>query len=65
MDYDALRALPRMTRNFHRRQASHFRALAEAATTPAIKARLLDQAEEHENLAEIRGEPELELAEGV
>lgn len=31
--------------NYHQRQAAHFRALAETAATPAIKARLLREAE--------------------
>jgi hypothetical protein len=60
MAEDALRALPRDAPNFHRRQASHLRALAATTTTPAIKNRLIDQAEQHDNLAEIAGEPELE-----
>ena len=60
MAEDVLRALPRDAPNFHRRQASHLRALAGTATTPAIKNRLLDQAEQHENLAEIAGEAALE-----
>jgi hypothetical protein len=42
------RALPREVPNYHERQAAHFRALAETATTPAIKARLLREAEEHD-----------------
>ena len=36
---------------YHQRQAVRFRSLAAAATTPAIKERLLMQAEEHERLA--------------
>jgi hypothetical protein len=42
------RALPREVPNYHERQAAHFRALAETATTPAVKARLLREAEEHD-----------------
>jgi len=54
MDDDKLtRALPREVPNYDQRQAAHFRALAETATTPAVKARLLREAEEHDlNLAE-------------
>jgi len=49
MDDDKLaRALPREVPNYHERQAAHFRALAETATTPAVKARLLREAEEHD-----------------
>jgi hypothetical protein len=46
------RALPRDTPDYHERQAAHYRALAETVTTPAIKARLLREAEEHERIAE-------------
>ena len=60
MDDDALRALPSDAPNFHQRQASHLRALAATATTPKVKGRLLAKAEEHENVAEIIGELELE-----
>jgi hypothetical protein len=48
------RALPRDTPGYHQRQAAHFRALAESATTPALKARLLEEAGKHERMA--RGE---------
>jgi hypothetical protein len=41
---------------YHERRAQHFRRLADTATTPSIKERLLTQAEEHERLA--RGETE-------
>jgi hypothetical protein len=44
------RALPREVPDYHQRQAAHFRALAETATTPAIKARLLREAEEHDQI---------------
>jgi hypothetical protein len=47
----ALRALPRDVPDYHARQAAHLRALAETATTHAVKTRLLTQAEEHEALA--------------
>ena len=49
---DELRALPRDTPNYHGRQAAHLRALAENATTARLKARLLNEAEQHEQLAE-------------
>ena len=52
IDEDALRALPRDVPNYHERQAAHLRALADAATTPAVRRRLLRQAEEHERLTE-------------
>ena len=51
------RALPRDVPDYHERQAAHFRALAETATTARIKARLLHEAEQHERTA--RGEPVL------
>jgi hypothetical protein len=47
----------------HRRQAARFYRSAASATTQRMKDWLLDQAEQHENLAELAGEPELELAE--
>ena len=43
--------------DFHEKQAAHFRSLASTATTAAIKARLLHEADQHERLA--RGEPPL------
>ena len=48
MDEKLRRALPRDVPDYHERHAAHFRALAEPATTEAIKARLLREAEEHE-----------------
>ncbi len=48
------RALPRDVPDYHERQAAHFRALAETATTRRVKTRLLQEAEEHEQIA--RGE---------
>jgi hypothetical protein len=36
---------------YHEREAVRFRRLAAGATTPAIKERLLIQAEEHERFA--------------
>ena len=62
MNDEVQRALPRDAPSFHRRQASHFRALAKAATTRGLKARFIEQAEEHEQLAEMRGEAEVHLA---
>jgi hypothetical protein len=44
--------LPRDVPDYHERQAGHLRALAASTTTASIKARLLEQAEEHERLAE-------------
>lgn len=46
------RALPRDVPDYHERQAAHYRALAETATTEAIKARLTSEAEKHEKAAE-------------
>jgi hypothetical protein len=51
------RALPRDVPDYHERQAAHFRALALTATTRRVKARVLQEAEEHEQIA--RGEPVL------
>jgi hypothetical protein len=51
IDREALKALPRNTPDYHTRQASHLRALAEASTTRALKERLLRDAEEHARLA--------------
>ena len=45
---ETLRALPRDAPNYHGRQAAHLRALAQSAPTPALKTRLLQQAEAHE-----------------
>ena len=56
MNDEVQRALPRDAANFHERQASHLRALAETTTTPKVKGRLLAKAEEHERIA--NGEPE-------
>ena len=44
------RVLPRDVRDYHARQAAHLRALAENATTPRLKDRLLNEAERHERL---------------
>jgi hypothetical protein len=51
------RSLPRDVPDYHERQAAHFRELASIATTAPVKARLLREAEEHEQIA--RGEPVL------
>ena len=51
------RALPRDVPDYHERQAAHFRELSDIATTRRVKARLLHEAEEHEQIA--RGEPVL------
>jgi hypothetical protein len=40
----------------------HLRALATTATTSAVKNRLLDEADQHEKLAEFAGEALEELA---
>jgi hypothetical protein len=55
------RALPRDVPDYHERQAAHFRALASTATTRRVKTRLLQEAEEHEQIA--RGEPVLTITE--
>lgn len=55
MDNDPLRALPRDVPDFHERQAAHLRALAESATTSAVKERLLTKAMQHERVAEESG----------
>jgi hypothetical protein len=54
VDEKLRRALPIDTPDYHRRQAAHLRALARKATTPAVKARLLEEADKHERMA--RGE---------
>jgi hypothetical protein len=55
------RALPRDVPDYHERQAAHFRELASIATTARVKALLLQEAEQHEQIA--RGEPTLALTE--
>lgn len=47
-DDKSVSALRRNARNYHQRQAAHFRALAANAATDAVKAWLLRQAEVHE-----------------
>ena len=46
-------------RNHHRRAADRLRSLAATATTEAIKARLLEEAENHERVAQIAEDLEL------
>ena len=58
MSDERLRALPRDVPDYHARQAAHLRALAENATTPRVKARLIDEAEQHDRLAAATNEPE-------
>jgi hypothetical protein len=48
---DVLRALPRDTPDYHLRQAAHLRVLAENARPAELKARLLEEADRHEELA--------------
>ena len=57
MEEELPRALPRDVPDYHERQAAHFRALAETTTTRRVKARLLHEAEQHEQIA--RDEPVL------
>jgi hypothetical protein len=54
---DVLRALPRDTPDYHARQAAHLRVLAQNASPTELKARLLEEADRHAQLAE----EELEL----
>jgi hypothetical protein len=46
-------------RNHHRREADRLRSLAASATTEAIKTRLLEEAENHERVAQIAEDLEL------
>jgi hypothetical protein len=52
LDQKLQRALPRDVPDYHELQAAHYRALAETATTPRIKVRLLREAEEHERVGD-------------
>jgi hypothetical protein len=45
-------------RNHHHREAARLRSLAGTVTTEAIKTRLLEEAEEHERIAQIADDPE-------
>ena len=47
---------------YNERQAVHLRELAKTATTARLKARLLREAKEHEQIA--RGEPVLAFTDG-
>ena len=51
MSDESLKALPRDVPDYHARQAAHLRALAENARTPNLKARLLEEADQHDRLA--------------
>jgi hypothetical protein len=57
MTDESLRALPMDVPDYHARQAAHLRALAENATTAGLKARLLEEAEQHDRLAAPTEEP--------
>ena len=47
--------------NYHAREAARLRSLIASATTPAVKARLTEQAEESERLAYRLAEVECEV----
>jgi hypothetical protein len=57
MEHERPRALPWNVPDYHERQAARLRELAATATTGPVKARLLREAEEHEQIA--HGEPAL------
>jgi hypothetical protein len=57
MTDESLRALPRDVPDYHARQAAHLRALAANARTAWLKARLLEQAEQHDRLAALEENP--------
>jgi hypothetical protein len=44
--------------NHPRRKAARLRSLAATATTEAIKTRLLEEAEQHERIAQLAEDPE-------
>ena len=50
--------------DYHRGEAVHLRNLAASATTNAVKARLLEQAEEHERLARVAEQGDKSAARG-
>jgi hypothetical protein len=52
-------------RNYHWREAARLRALAATATTEAIKTWLLEEAENHERVAQIAEDLELVEQEAV
>ncbi len=56
-DEKSLSALPREVPHYHERQATHLRSLAANATTVQVKARLLKEAREHEDIAQSEAEP--------
>ena len=58
MSDEKLSVLPSEVPDYHTRQAAHLRALAESATTARLRARLLQQAEEHDRLAAEEDEPD-------
>jgi hypothetical protein len=45
-------------RHHHQREAARLRSLATTATTEAIKTRLLEEAEEHERIAQMAEDPQ-------
>ena len=55
-------ALPREVPDYHGRQASHCRALASSEPSPALRQRLLQEAEEYEKIAcnDTRSAPDAE-----
>jgi hypothetical protein len=52
-------------RHHHQREAARLRSLATTATTEAIKTRLLEEAENHERVAQIAEDLELVEQEAV
>src|SRR5713226_8843685 len=56
-DQRSLSALPREIPDYHQRQAAHLRSLAANATTVKMKARLLEEARKHEDIAQSEAEP--------
>ncbi len=56
-DEKSLSALSWGVPDYHQRQAAHLRSLAANATTVKVKARLLDEARKHEDIARGDAEP--------
>ncbi len=56
-DEKSLSAFPWEVPDYHQRQAGHLRSLAAEATTVKVKARLLREAREHEDIARGDAEP--------
>ncbi len=56
-DEKSLSALPTEVPRYHERQANHLRSLAANATTVKVKARLLQEARKHEDIAQGEAEP--------